>query len=255
MTVALCVWLLAANPHGNLVDETRYAEVLTKHVADAKVDYAALKKDRASLDAYLGAVAAVTRADFDAASKDAQVAYLLNAYNVYTLKAIVDHYPIKGGWLGGANSIRGISGVWDTQTHATALGKVTLDFIEHDTLRKKYDMPAVHMALVCASKGCPPLRGEPYFADALASQLEDQARAYFASPRGLVVEKGVVKVTRLFSFKKGTPFAADFESVGGWKTFVVKHAPESSRETVRAALAKDAFEWLPYDWQLNDRTK
>ena len=255
MTSALVLgaWLLAANPQGSLVDDTRYAEVLAKHVSNASVDYTALKKDRAGLDAYLADVAKVTRGDFDAASKDAQVAYLLNAYNAYTLQSIIDHHPIKGGWFGGANSIRGISGVWDSTTHGTALGKVTLDFIEHDTLRKKYEMPAVHMALVCASKGCPPLRAEPYRADALAAQLEDQARVYLASPRGLVVEKGRVKVTRIFAFKKGTPFADDFDVVGGWKAFVVKHAPESSRATVMAALDADEFEWLPYDWTLNGR--
>ena len=62
----LGISLFAANPHGNLVDETKYAEVLTKHVVESRVDYASLKKDRAGLDEYLKGIAAVTKADFDA---------------------------------------------------------------------------------------------------------------------------------------------------------------------------------------------
>ena len=241
--------LFAANPHGNLVDETQYEKVLAAHLKDARVNYTALRKDRADLDGYLKQIAAVTKADFDKASKEAQVAYLTNAYNAYTLESIIDNYPIKGGLFGGANSIKGISGVWNKTKHKTAIGDVTLDFIEHETLRKKYDMPALHMALVCASKGCPPLRSEPYYADKLAEQLDDQARIYLASPYGLKVDGERVKVSAIFKW-----FAGDFEKTyGGWRIFVGKFAPPDQKEKVKAALKADTFEYIDYDWTLNDR--
>lgn len=248
VTVLAGVTFLAANPHGNLVDEKKYAEVLDKHLADARVDYAALQKDRAALAEYLAAVAGVSKADFDAAPKAARAAYLINAYNAYTLESILDAYPIKGGFFGGANSIKGIPGVWNKAKHKTALGEVTLDFIEHETLRKKYDLPGVHMALVCASKGCPPLRAEPYWADALEAQLEDQAAAYLRSPYGLVIDGGKVKVSMIFRW-----FGGDFDKAGGWKAWVAKRAPPSSRESVQSALEAGSFVWIDYDWSLNDR--
>ena len=247
IVAALGLSLLAANPHGNLVDETPYERVLAKHVVDARVDYAALKKDRAALDEYLKAVAAVRRAEYDAAPKEAKIAYLLNAYNAYTLESIVENHPIKGGFFGGANSIKGIPGVWNKKTHATALGKVTLDEIEHANLRKM-GVPGVHMALVCASKGCPPLRAEPYRADRLAAQLDDQAAAYLGSKWGLVVRGDRVKVSAIFKW-----FGEDFESTGGWKAFVAANAPEETRAAVKKALESGSFEWLDYDWSLNDR--
>lgn len=241
--------LFAANPHGNLVDEAKLQQVLDTHLKDARVNYTALKKDRAALDEYLKQVASVSKADFDAASKEAQVAYLTNAYNAYTLESIIDAYPIKGGFFGGSNSIKGISGVWDKKKHKTAIGDVTLDFIEHETLRKKYDMPAVHMALVCASKGCPPLRSEPYFADRLKEQLEDQARIYLASPYGLKVDGNRVKVSAIFKW-----FGGDFEKeYGNWQNFVTRFAPAEKKDAVKAALKGQAFEYIDYDWSLNDR--
>lgn len=247
MASMLGISLLAANPHGNLVDETKFAEVLTKHVVESRIDYASLKKDRAALDEYLKAVGAVTNADYDKASKEAQVAYLLNAYNAYTIESILDNYPIKGGFFGGANSIKGISGVWDKKKHKTAIGSVTLDEIEHKNVRTKFDMPATHMGLVCASKGCPPLRREPYWADGLAAQLADQGKIYLASKYGLDADGGV-KVSTIFKW-----FGDDFKKAGGWKSWVVAHAPDAKKDAVKKALDADTFGYIDYDWSLNDR--
>lgn len=249
MTVGSAVFgVLVLSGSAGLVDDTKYASVLSTHVVDGRVDYAALKRDRADLDAYLKQVAGVSAVDFSRASADAQIAYLLNAYNAYTLQSIIDHYPIEGGWFGGRNSIKGIAGVWDRQKHGTALGNVTLDFIEHETLRKNYSVPAVHMALVCASVGCPPLRGEPFEAPRLHAQLEEQARAYLASPAGVRVKKnGAVKVSMIFKW-----FGSDFDAAGGWKKWVSDRLPAEKREAAQA-IESGRYEWLEYDWSLNDR--
>ena len=231
----------------DLADDARYEELLARHLREARVDYAALKEDPAALDAYLARVAAVPRASFDAAPAEAQVAYLVNAYNACTLRSVIEAYPIRGGWLGGANSIRGIPGVWTKRRHRIALGDLTLDQIEHEHLRARYAMPAVHMALVCASKGCPPLRAEPFRAKDLDAQLEDQARLYLASPHGLTAGGGRVAVSPIFKW-----FGEDFARAGGWQAWVTARAPESSRARVQDALASGAFRWISYDLSLND---
>jgi len=245
------VLVLAA--HGNLVDETRYGKVLSAHVRDARVDYPALKANRAELDGYLESVASVSKADFDVAPRNAQIAYLVNAYNAYTLKTVIDHYPTPvknpGGLFSTGNSIKQVPGRWDTITHATALGEVTLDHIEHDVLRPRYKEPLVHMALVCASKGCPPLRGEPFYADRLDEQLADQARKYLASPYGLVVDGEDVRISALFDW-----FGADFvERYGSATAFVERYSPDADRPRVSAAVGRNRYSWLDYDWTLNEQ--
>lgn len=238
----------------DLVDDTAYREVLAAHVKDSKVDYVALQKDRAKLDAYLKAVSAVSKDDFEKASKEARASYLVNAYNAYTLESILDNYPIKksGGFFNTApaNSIKQIKGVWDTNKHKTAIGDVTLDQIEHEHLRKKYDLPLVHMALVCASKGCPPLRAEPFTADKLVTQMEDQAKIYLASPYGLVVDgKDTIKVSMIFKW-----FAKDFtKQFGDSLGFVEKYAPADKVDAVKAARKAGNIGYIEYDWSLNDQ--
>ena len=254
--LAVVALLAAANPHGNLVDESKWADVLSKNVKDARVDYPALKADRSELDAYLAEVAAVTKEQFDAAPREAQIAYLVNAYNAYTMATILDNYPKpvknEGGLFSGpGNSIKQIKGVWSSIKHKTALGDLTLDNIEHDTLRKKYKEPLLHMALVCASKGCPPLRSEPYYADQLQSQLEDQARAYLASPYGLKVKDDGIEISSIFKW-----FGDDFkEKYGSALGFVEKYAPAEAQDKVKAAEKSHNVSYLDYDWTLNEQKK
>lgn len=251
------VTLLAApsNPHGNLVDESKYADVLTSWVKDARVDYPGLKEGRAKLDDYLKDVAAVSKADFDAAPREAQMAYLINAYNAYTMQTIVDNYPKpvknEGGLFSTGNSIKQIKGAWNKNTHKTAIGDVTLDDIEHKNLRAKYADPRVHMALVCASKGCPPIRSEPYYADKLSDQLDEQAKAYLASEYGLVVSGDSVKVSSIFKW-----FGDDFKKTFGSPLgFVEKYAPADKVEKVKAADKKGSVGYIDYDWTLNEQKK
>ncbi len=246
------VAILAAGPQANLVDETGYGEVLTAYVRAGKVDYAGLKKDRARLDAYVRDVGGVSKASFDAASKEARIAYLVNAYNAFTLVTILDNHPIKsaGGLFNTApaNSIKQIKGAWDGRKHKTALGDLTLDDIEHKNLRKSYDTPLVHMALVCASKGCPPLRAEPYRADRLLEQLEDQARTYLAGPYGLVVDGNRIQISMIFKW-----FNGDFKAAyGSGPGFAARYAPADKRPAVEAAVKSGAVSYIDYDWSLNE---
>jgi Protein of unknown function, DUF547 len=54
--------------------------------------------------------------------------------------------------------------------------------IEHGRLRKKFDDPRVHIALVCASKSCPILLNEAYDPKRMDEQMAKQARAFLADP-------------------------------------------------------------------------
>jgi len=65
--------------------------LLGEHVHYGRVDYAALQNDP-RLDSYLAQLVAT---DPDTiANRDDRLALWLNAYNAYTLKVIVDNYPI-----------------------------------------------------------------------------------------------------------------------------------------------------------------
>ena len=70
--------------------------------------------------------------------------------------------PDRHRFLASAGGIRDIPDVWDVRTHTAKGDMVSLNDIEHKFLRKEFDEPRIHMALVCAALSCPPLRNEPY---------------------------------------------------------------------------------------------
>ncbi len=213
--------------------------------------YAALKANPTGLDAFLASLAQGSQADLTKLNEADRVAFWINAYNAITLKTITTNYPIHASGFSAlryrASSIRQISGAW-TNRDWTVLGKkMSLDDIEHETLRKQFHEPRIHMALVCAALGCPPLRNEPYEGARLGEQLDDQARRYLASPAGLRLDPGRGKVTVSSIFKW---FASDFEPTGGVRAFLARYAPEGPR----AALADEGAKitYLDYDWTLNE---
>ena len=160
LTAALLLGLASAFPpsaHAAEFDHghARLDKVFKQRVnKDARVDYRALKRDRVDLDAWLKRAATVTQREFDSWTEAQQLAYLINLYNAGTLRMIVDNYPIA--------SIKKIGnlfrGPWDQKVVQLFDKTVTLGHIEHDLLRKNYNEPAIHFAIVCAAKGCPPLR-------------------------------------------------------------------------------------------------
>ena len=113
--------------------------LLQKHVSDGNVDYKAFQRSEAQLDAYLATLGAT---DPSSLSRNGQLAYWINAYNAFTLKLILNHYPVK--------SIRKLERPWK-QRFWMAAGKMhSLDQIEHAILRRKFKEPRIHFAIVCA---------------------------------------------------------------------------------------------------------
>jgi hypothetical protein len=246
--------LLATAAAGAVVttDRAAYAEVLERFVTDdGLVLYEALKEDPEDLDAYLGSVATLDLGQLERLPESERMALWINAYNAITLKAIISSYPIRGRGFSAlrypSSSIRQIDGVWKEDVWVVAGREVSLDDIEHEILRARFAEPRIHMALVCAALGCPPLRQEPYVGARLDEQLEDQARRYLASPAGLKMdpERREIQVSAIFKW-----FREDFESAGGVRAFLARHSPEGAREKVASPDTK--IRYLDYDWSLND---
>lgn len=237
-----------------------YAAVLRAHVRPTGVAYAPLQAQRAALDAVVQSFAGVGKADLQAWSRDEQMAFWINAYNVLTLRAIVDNYPIRAGWftLAPRNSIRQIDGVWDRLRWDVAGQRLTLDDIEHRILRPTFREPLVHFAINCASVGCPPLASEPYRPATLAAQLSAAATRYLASAQGLAVRGDTLQVSSILKWY-GDDFVERFaprDTGPGTPTerairaVVAGYGPPAARALVARASPRVGF--LDYDWSLND---
>lgn len=214
---------------------TLWNDVLKTHVVAGRVDYRTLKNDAQPLNLYLDHLAAVSAVQFNAWNESRRLAFLINAYNASTLRLLLKHYPV--------HSIKDIGnlfkGPWDQPTVTLFGNTITLNELEQGIIRRQYHDPRVHMALVCAAKGCPPLRREAYTGERLDEQLNEQARRYLASPAGLVLDrvKSEIFISSIFKW-----YSEDFPSV---PAFVEKYSGKK--------LAGLHIRYLDYDWSLNER--
>lgn len=230
-----------------------YAEVLKRYVDDnGRIDYDALKENRESLDQFnqtFGAVPAETYAQW---SDQEKIAFLINAYNAFTLQSIIDQTPMKA-------SIRDIPGVWRIRQFDIAGERKTLDNIEHQTLRVDFNEPRIHMALVCAAISCPVLRTEPYTGAKLDEQLEDQVNQFLNSPQGFRIDRDQNKVYLSSIFQWfGDDWKASYTPENGFsgndaERAVLNFVSQYMTPSDRTYLETGEYEivYLDYDWSLN----
>jgi len=242
--------------------------LLARHVVEvdggraSRVRYAGFAAERAALAAYLARLSRVPAADFEGWTRAQRMAFLINAYNAYTVEKVLTRYP-------DLRSIRDFGRVIGNpfkDRFFTLLGHpASLDDIEHGMLRKPgaYDDVRVHFALNCASIGCPMLRAEAYTASRLADQLEDQARRFLSdrSRNRLDAGSGALQVSKLFDWfeedwKRGTRgFDGSAPAIESREAYFARYAPLLAGEAAgqeRIASKRAPLEFLEYDWTLND---
>ena len=225
-----------------------------KAVVDAQglVDYDSLQRDPSQLNRYLKELAELTPQRFTSWPEADQIALLINAYNAFTLRSIIDHDPIRA-------SIKDIPGVWKFRRHALMGQQLTLDGIEHEILRREYNEPRIHAALVCAAMSCPPLRGEAFTGAELNRQLDDQSRRWLASSVGLQIDRaaGTVGISKIFEWfgddwKRADPKAAPLpghEQQSVILRFITRYRPAEDQQLLEGGNFR--LTHLPYDWSLN----
>ncbi|MDJ0647761.1 MAG: DUF547 domain-containing protein [Xenococcaceae cyanobacterium MO_188.B19] len=241
----------------NTFDYQDYEKVLKTYVnSQGLVDYKKLQANRNTLDKFNQSLGSIPPDIYHSWSETEQLAFLINAYNSFTLQSIIDQKPLK-------KSIRNIPGVWKIRKFKLAGESKTLDNIEHDILRKKFNEPRIHVALVCAAISCPPLRNEPYLSEKIDSQLEDQVNKFLASPHGLRIEKNNNRVYLSSIFKWFgedwlTTYSIENKFTGKNKekavlNFISKHLNPSEREYLEKGQYKISY--LDYDWSLNKQIR
>ena len=189
--------------------------------------------------------------------KDQQLAFLINAYNANMIELVLTRYPKIGS-------------IWDfgkifnnpfKNRFIKLFGRdYSLDMIEHETIRAKgvYDDPRIHMAVNCASIGCPMLREEAYVGDRLERQLEEQVVRFLSdrSRNRYNAAANVLEVSEIFKWYR-EDFESGYRGIRSREQFFAKYARELADGAGEQAIReqKAAIGHLDYDWRLNDVKK
>lgn len=229
-------WPYATTP----VNHQLWDKLVKKHVNEqGMVNYKGLKQEESQLDEYLALLSKnpVNRSEW---TKEQQMAYWINAYNAYTVKLILNHYPL--------NSIKDIKTEaetpWDMKFFKIGDKQYDLNEIEHEILRKEFKAdPRYHFALVCAALSCPRLRTEAYVPEKLNEQLDDQGRIFIAaSSKNEIVSADKAVLSPYFDWY-GKDFKVGDDTVIEW----VNKYSDTKLDKGASISYKD------YDWSLNDQ--
>ena len=204
---------------------------LKKYVsASGDVDYKSIKANKKELEAITKAFSETSV--LTSWSKNDQLAFWINAYNVFTIDLIVNHYPIK--------SIQNLDGgkPWDVKRIAIGGKKYSLNNLENDIIRPQFKDARIHFAVNCAAKSCPPILNSAFFGKTLDEQLDAVTKKFISNTKYQNITSGKMTLSKIFDWYK-----VDF---GDIFTFINKYSTIKVNNNT-AVLYKE------YDWSLNEK--
>ncbi|MCG8305918.1 MAG: DUF547 domain-containing protein [Cytophagales bacterium] len=222
------------------VNHEEWTQLLSKYVdVDGLVNYGGFQKDSLMLNAYLEKLVDHPP-DEKSWSQKEQIAYWVNVYNAFTIKLIIQHYPLESiKDIGSKIQIPFINSPWDIRFITINGEKLDLNNVEHSILRKKFDEPRIHFAINCASFSCPKLRNEAYTAERLDKQLDEQALDFINDRQKNDIRPDRVELSKIFSW-----FKSDFTKNSSLREFINQYAKTKIGEKTKISFMK-------YDWSLN----
>jgi hypothetical protein len=211
-------------------DHSKWNVLLQKNVSkNGIVDYKGFKKDSKQLQSYLALLA--SNVPTKSWSKNAVLAYWINTYNAFTVKLILDNYPVK--------SIKDIKDPWSQKFFSLGDKKYSLEEVEHEILRKM-DEPRIHFAINCASFSCPNLLNEAYTEASVEKQLTTVVKSFINDKSKNTITANKVEISKIFDW-----FSGDFKNKGTVIDFLNQYS--SIKINSKAKLG-----YKEYNWALNE---
>ena len=239
-------------------DHQDWNDLLVKYVVSindgkaTEVDYQGLANERQKLQAYLNSVAEVDQKSFQTWTQNDQLAFLINAYNGWTVELILSKYP-------DLKSIKDLGSFLKSpwkKKFIPLLGIIrSLDDIEHGLIRapESYDEPRIHFAVNCASIGCPALRPEAYRGDILESQLQSAEMLFLGDKSRNRLVNNVFEISSIFKWY-GDDFRKGNRGIESLEQYLLSHSGLfglSEEQKTSMQNGKMKIRYLKYDWKLN----
>lgn len=211
------------------LDHSLWDMQLRKFVDDqGQVNYKDWNKEQEILDRYLAQLSSNVPAP--RTSTDEALTYWINAYNAFTVKLILKHYPVQ--------SIMDIYGAkpWDQKWIELGGKKFSLNQIEHEILRKDFNVPEIHFAVNCAAKSCPPLWNRAFQANKIREVLSNRALLFINDVRYNTISTDVARLSSIFTWYQ--------EDFGDLRNYLNRYSHSKIAPETK-------IQFRDYDWALN----
>ena len=221
------------------ISHKQWSVLLKRHVNNkGDVNYKGFLKDEALLNGYLKLLS--DNPPDSALSNNEKFAYWINAYNAFTVKLIIENYPLKSIKDLGSNATK--NSPWDKKFFKIGVKEMTLNNIEHDILRKQFNDPRLHFAINCASYSCPKLLNKAFEAATLNQQLNERAVDFLNDPTKNIITPSSAKLSSILLW-----YGEDFTKTGVTK---IEYINRYSRIKI---LPTATIDYLKYNWGLNEQ--
>ena len=211
----------------NIHEYKKLDAFLGKYVSNGHVNYASIKKNKSELDAIIKEFKASEPSS--SWTRDQKLAFWINAYNIFTIKLIIDNYP--------TSSITKIAEKpWEKKVVTIGSNTYSLNHVENGIIRKQFNEPRIHFALNCASESCPILLNKAYMPSKLSTQLTAQTKAFLNDTSKNTFSKKEANISRIFDW-----YGEDFPDV---MDFIKKYHPLD--------YTPKSITYQEYSWELND---
>lgn len=252
--ISFCYQSNAAFDHSHKA----FSKMLSQYVkmsadkTSSKVDYKNFNKK--DLEIYLKSISAVSKKEFGTFTKNEQLAFFINAYNAFTIKIILDNYPLKsikdiGSWY---------KNTWEIKFFKLFGEDTSLDKIEHEYTRGNNSLnkdPRIHFAFNCASIGCPALLNTAWVSTKLEQQFDQAATGFLKdhSRNRVNTSKKTIELNNIFKWY-GKDFDKKGAKYGSLRGFLKTYADALSKNEKERTLIlsdKTPISYTGYDWKLN----
>lgn len=207
-----------------------FDKLLKSYVSSSgKVNYRGIKTNEKALNEYLSILS--SNIPVESWSRNEKMAYWINAYNAFTIKKVIDNYPLK--------SIKDLNGgkVWDQKFITLGNKSYSLNEIENQILRTTYKDPRIHFAVNCAAKSCPPLTNKVFTASNLNQMLDRNTKDFINDISQNKISENKIIISNIFDWYK-----SDFNDI---IDYLNKYSTTKINKN-----AKITFN--VYDWNLNE---
>ena len=256
--ILVLILLFGSNQMLNAFDHTTWDKLLRENITVinggqvTQVDYDGFLDQRSELQEYLMNLSEIQKVDFDGWDEGKRLAFLINAYNAWTIELVLTRYP-------NLRSIRQIGllpiSAWRKDIVELFDTKYSLDEVEHGMIRAEgiYNEPRIHFAVNCAAIGCPALRPDAFVGEKLEEQLEESTKLFLADKTRNYSDGGKLYISSVFDWY-GEDFEKGWQGINSVGQFLYLYAEELRLdEEMKEKLFTNQLElhYLKYDWNLN----
>ncbi len=228
-----------------------WREVLEAAIRPEGLSYAHVEAHRAELQRYLAWVGdhGPITDGYKESAEDKRISFLVNAYNAWVIEAVLQNAPLA--------SVQDLSfAPWSLKPGMSFfLGQqirvdsdnTTLYRLERHSIVNRYQEPLLHVALNCASRGCPPLRWWPE--SGLQATLQASIRAWLATETGMQPMGDGYGVSEIFFWYEDD--FLDWTDARDLCEFLAPYTKGERHEWLARNSEDCPLQRIPYDWSLN----